>query len=36
MENIDDVDITEPATMDMLFVRLEEINHEDEEYIEVS
>lgn len=35
MENIDDVDITEPAAMDMLLVRLEEIHQENEEYMEV-
>lgn len=35
MENIRDVDISEPAAMDMLLVRLEEISQENEEYMEV-
>lgn len=35
MENIDDYDITEPSAMDMLLVRLEEINQENEDFMEV-
>lgn len=35
MENIAKVDITEPAAMHMLLVRVEEIYQENEEYMEV-
>lgn len=35
IENIDDVDVTEPAAMDILLARLDEIEQEDQEYMEV-